>query len=64
MSEYNNRNLIIEVIIRRWGSDSSCYTELRYLFDDAPKHLLKKGKKFILFDGPNEIAKGELLNGI
>lgn len=53
-----------EIIIRKWGSKASCYAELRYLFDHTPNYLLKQGEKFILFDGPNEIAKGEVLNGI
>jgi hypothetical protein len=51
-----------EIIIRKWGNSSSCYADLRYLFDHAPNYLLKKGKKFIVFDGPNAIAEGEILN--
>lgn len=50
-----------EIIIRKWGENASCYAEFKYLFEGAPLSLLKKGNKFELFDGPNEIAKGEVL---
>lgn len=53
-----------EIIIRRFDSNSSCYADLKYMFDDAPYYLLAKGKKFILFDGPNPIAKGEVLTNL
>lgn len=53
-----------EIIIRSWGINSSCYAELKYLFSTAPNYLLKKGNKFIIFDGPNIIANGEVLSNL
>lgn len=50
-----------EIIITRSINEKLCYGNLRYLFEQAPKHLLEKGKVFIVFDGPLEVAKGEVL---
>lgn len=50
-----------EIIIRRANTSSSCYVDLKYLFEHAPHYLLIKGKKFIIFDGLNAIAKGEIV---
>jgi hypothetical protein len=47
--------------IRRSIDKSLCSGDLRYLFENAPKHFLKKGKRFIIFDGPFPIANGEVL---
>lgn len=57
-------NWTAEIIIRRWGDNSSCFAELRYLFDKAPHHLLKQGKTFIIFDGPNKIANGKVVSDL
>lgn len=50
-----------EIIIKKFSDPSSCYADLKYLFEHAPNHLLKKGKSFALFDGPNQIANGKII---
>lgn len=50
-----------EIIIRKSINKYLCYGDLRYLFKEAPNHLLKKGKKFIIFDGPFPIANGKVV---
>lgn len=57
-------NWTVEIIIRESRNNFSFYADLRYLSENAPKELLKKGKEFILFDGPNQIAKGEILTDL
>lgn len=50
-----------EIIITKSINKCLSVGNLRYLFEHAPNHLLKKGSKFIVFDGPYQIAKGEVL---
>ncbi|WP_143318590.1 hypothetical protein [Clostridium sp. HBUAS56017] len=54
----------VEVIIRRVSNNSNYYVDLKYLFEQAPHNLLRKGGKFVLFDGPNAIAKGEVMEDV
>ncbi|MEQ8156583.1 MAG: hypothetical protein ABRQ25_17175 [Clostridiaceae bacterium] len=50
-----------EIIITRSISKCISYGKLRYLFEQAPKYLLKESNKFIVFDGPFKVARGEVL---
>lgn len=53
-----------EIIIRRKIDESLYFGDLRYLFENAPKHFLRKGKRFIIFDGPLPIANGEVVTDL
>lgn len=37
------------------------FGKLRYLFEQAPRYLLKSGEKFIVYDGPAQVAQGKVL---
>lgn len=50
-----------EIIITKCIGQYLYSGNLRYLFEQAPKYLLKSGKKFTIFDGPFLVAKGEVL---
>lgn len=50
-----------EIVLIKSIKKGLFYGKLKYLFDEAPKHLLKEGKKFSVFDGPLEVAKGKIL---
>lgn len=53
-----------EIIIRKINDQFSCYANIKYLFEGAPYYLLSKGRRFAIFDGPNVIAKGEILTDL
>lgn len=53
-----------EILITKSINQCLSYGRLRYLFEHAPKHLLKKGKLFIVYDGPSQVAKGEILTDL
>lgn len=55
-------NWTVEVVITSAIDIFTCYGKLRYIANEAPNNLLIQGKKFILFDGPNAIADGEILD--
>lgn len=50
-----------EIVITKSINKHICFGNLRYLFEHAPKHYLKKEKKFIVYDGPSQVAKGCIL---
>lgn len=41
--------------------DRCTIVDLRFLSDAGPMRLLQTGSKFELFDGPNVVARGEVL---
>lgn len=53
-----------EIVIKNNISKSLCAGYLRYLFEQAPDYLLKRGKRFVVFDGSFPIANGEILTDL
>ncbi|GEM_PF-4890864 len=50
-----------EIVIYNNNNMTKCHGKLKYLSENAPYEYLKSGNKFSLFDGPNCIALGEVL---
>lgn len=46
---------------KQFISEYETVSEIRFLMENAPHHLLKSGVKFKLFEGAKEVASGEIM---
>lgn len=49
------------LINKKFISEYQTISEIGFLMEKAPHHLLKTGVKFTLFEGTKEIASGEIM---
>lgn len=46
---------------KQFISEYETISEIEFLMENAPHHLLKPGVKFTLFEGAKEVASGEIM---
>lgn len=54
-------NWSLFLINKKFISKYKTISEIGFLMENAPHHLLKQGVKFTLFEGAKEIASGEII---
>lgn len=51
----------VRVVVTQTLNQKYCTAEITHTANQAPSHLLTSGNTFLIYDGPNPIAKGEVL---